>query len=268
MATMATLLSAVVLWYVLRGLSHWWTGARRVVGRLSPWTARLHAWVLSAPATFGYIAIFTASTLVQRTAPPKLIDLLTKLQSTSIHHLNRAPVLAMAESALWVADKGAGFSLYVVLFATVVAWAERRYGTPRIIVIAVTGHVLGTLLTVMVEKNAIDSGEAPSRLAFTTDVGVSYMMVAGCVAAVILMRGRWLVAGGAALCAGVLGPVIIAHSLWNLGHLFATLSGLAAALVALRFGPPRTPPDLAPLLARAATVQRAAEEPMPVRARQ
>lgn len=238
----------VVLWYALRGLARLWAPARELVGRCSPWTRRLHAWVLSAPATFGYIAVFAASTLVQRTAPPKLIDLLTRVQSTNIHHLNRAPVPALAESALWVADKGSGLGLYVAVFATVVAWAERRYGTPRIIMICLCGHVFGTLLTVLVEKRAISSGEAPRKLAFTTDVGVSYMMVAGVVAAVVLMHGWWRIAGTVALCVGVVGPVVVTHTLWDLGHLFATLCGLVAASASLLFVPPRRPPELVPCL--------------------
>ena len=49
------------------------------VDRLSPYTRWLHAWILSAPATFTYIAIFTAFTLVQQTTPPRLIDVLTRV---------------------------------------------------------------------------------------------------------------------------------------------------------------------------------------------
>lgn len=245
---MTVVLVCVVLWYVLRGMAVWWGWARRLVARWSPWTRRLHAWVLSAPATFGYIAVFSASTLVQRTAPPRLIDLLTRLQSTSIHHLNRAPVLAFAESALWVADKGTGLGFYLLVFATVVAWAERRYGTPRIIVICLCGHVFGTLLTVVVETAVIHSGQATARLASHTDVGVSYLMVAGVVAAVLLMHGWWRIAGVVGLAVGVVGPVLITHTLWDLGHLFATLCGLVAASLSLVAAPERTPPDLVPCL--------------------
>lgn len=245
---MTVVLVCVVLWYLLKGMARVWDWARHLVERWSPWTRRMHAWVLTAPATFGYIAVFSASTLVQRTAPPRLIDLLTRVQSTSIHHLNRAPVLAFAESALWVADKGTGLGFYLVVFATVVAWAERRYGTPRIVLICLCGHVFGTLLTVVVETAAIDSGRATERLAYTTDVGVSYILVAGVVAAVILMRGWWRIAGVVGLAAGVVAPAVFSHSLWDLGHLFATLCGLVAAALSLVVAPERTPPDLVPCL--------------------
>jgi hypothetical protein len=245
------LLVALILalaWYFLCWLSLLWSGARQAVDRLSPYTRWLHAWILSAPATFTYVAVFTAFTLVQRTTPPRLIDLLTRVNSTSLSRLRHAPLPVLADSALWVANRGAGLTLYVLVFVTVVAWAERRYGPPRIILICLSGHVLGTLLTALVELHAIESGRAPHRLAHTTDVGVSYMMVAGTVAAVLLMRGWWLVAGIAALAIGVVWPVISNHTIWALGHLLATLSGLLVAALCLFLGGVRPPRDLRPCL--------------------
>ncbi|MFC5183649.1 rhomboid-like protein [Actinomadura harenae] len=239
-------------WYALRALGLAWGPARRIVAACEPWTHRAHTWALSAPATFTYVAVFTASTLVQFSAPPKLIDLLTTLQSTNLRNLHRAPLRALLDSALWVADKGEGLAMYVVLFVTVVAWAERRYGTPRILLVWLSGHVLGSLLTALVETHALENGRAPARLAITTDVGVSYIMVAGCAAAVLLMRGRWLLFGIAGLLFGVVGPVFWNHSLWDLGHLFATTCGLAAAWALLQIAPARTPPDLRPCLPRPA----------------
>ncbi|WP_064743852.1 rhomboid-like protein [Actinomadura oligospora] len=246
------LVLVVTGWYALRALGLVWEPVRRVVAFCEPWTRRAHAWALSAPATFTYVAIFTASTLVQFSAPPKLIDLLTTLQSTNLANLHRAPLRALLDSALWVADNGEGLALYVALFVTVVAWGERRYGTPRILLVWLCGHVLGSLLTALVETHALENGRAPARLAVTTDVGVSYIMVAGCAAAVLLMRGRWLALGVAGLAVGVVGPVLWSHSLWDLGHLFAATCGLAAAWALLQIAPPRVPPDLLPCLPRPA----------------
>ncbi|GAA4229592.1 hypothetical protein FHR32_000104 [Streptosporangium album] len=240
--------AVVVAWYVLRGAARRWAWARQTVERLSPYTRGLHAWVLAAPATFAYIAIFTSSTLLQKTAPNALIDLLTAVQGTDLAHLGARPLTALADSALWVADKGSGLVLYVLVFASVVAWAETRYGTPRMIVIGLCGHVFGSLLTALVEWHAIKTGRAPLALALTTDVGVSYIMVAGCAAAVVVMRGRRRLAGAVALGAGVLLPLYVTRTLWDLGHLLATACGLAAALFSLAVAPPRVPPDLWPRL--------------------
>ncbi|RMI46942.1 hypothetical protein EBO15_04770 [Actinomadura harenae] len=49
---------------------------------------------------------------------------------------------------------------------------------------------------------------ASDALAITTDVGVSYIMVARCAAAVLLMRGRWLALGIAGLVFDVVGPIL------------------------------------------------------------
>ncbi|WP_308287389.1 rhomboid-like protein [Actinomadura parmotrematis] len=181
---------------------------------------------------------------MQFSAPPMLIELLTTLQSTNLRNLHEAPLQALLDSALWVADNGQGLSFYMVVFVTVVAWAERRYGTPRIVVVGLVGHVLGTLLTALVETRALQSGRAPARLAVTTDVGVSYIMVAACAAAVLVMRGRWLVVGVTALVLGVVGPLVWSRTLWDLGHVLATLCGLGAAWVLLRVAPLRVAPSL------------------------
>ncbi|WP_066375522.1 rhomboid-like protein [Herbidospora mongoliensis] len=231
-----------VVWYLLRGLSRWWGPAGRAVDFGRPYTRFVHRWALAAPATFTYIVVFSSSTLLQRTGPPDLIDVLTTMQSTNLVRLSASPLVVLADSALWVSDRGAFLAFYVFVYATVVAWGEQRYGTPRIILIGLCGHVLGSLLTALVEYHAITNGLAPARLAFTTDVGVSYIMVAGVAAAVILMRGRWRATGVIALAVGVGAPVVFTGTIWNLGHLLATMCGLAAAVICLRIAPPRTPP--------------------------
>ncbi len=241
--------AVIVAWYGLRLVSHWWGPARPLEYRLSRYTRRLHAWVISAPATFAYVAVFTASTLLQETAPPRLISLLVTLQSTNLERLRIAPLSVLADSALWVANRGAGLAFYVLVFVTVVAWAERRYGTPRMIVICASGHVFGSLLTAVVETHAIESGLAPYRLAVSTDVGVSYIMVAGCAATLVLMRGPWRLFAALALGGGTVIPALINHTLWDLGHLFALLCGLVTASLLLLIAEPRMPPDLDVFLA-------------------
>nr|WP_202511423.1 rhomboid-like protein [Streptomyces sp. SID3343] len=227
---------------MLRGLARRWEWARRWVAVISPWTARLHTWVLSAPITFTYMAIFTASTVVQRTSPPRLIDLLTKLNSTNLFRLGNDPIEALLTSAFWVADHGSGLLMYLIVFGTVVAWAERRYGSPRMLVIGASGHVFGSLLTAAIEKGAITAGRLPHKIAFATDVGVSYVEMGSCAAAVLIMTG-WIRLIGAVVMFCLVGlPVITDHTIWDVGHLLATLSSLAAAVLLRLLGPLRDPP--------------------------
>jgi hypothetical protein len=223
-------------WRLFRELALLWVPEER----LGPYPRRIHAWVLSAPATFTYVAIFSAFALVQETSPARIVELLTRLQSTSLRNLSMAPVTALVESAVWAADQGHGLVLYVTVFVTVVAWAERQYGTPRIILICAAGHVLGSGLTSQTDLWAIETGRAPASLALTIDVGVSYMMVAGCAGAVLLIRGWMLVVVGPALAIGILTAVVVSHPIWDLGHLLATVCGFCTAALTLAFSRLRT----------------------------
>ena len=233
--------AAALCWYLLKALGRRVPAVQRFVARLKPWTRRLHAWVLTAPATFCYIAVFTCFTLVQKTAPPRLIDIMTTVDSTNINQLRNSAPTVLATSAFWVADHGDGLDLYIAAFATVVAWAERRYGTPRLLVIAVSGHVLGSLLTEAVLQRAIHQGRAPAKLQYATDVGVSYMLVTAMAAAVLAMHGRARAAAAVVLLGILVTPMITSHTIWDLGHILAAACGLAAAALARLAGPLRTP---------------------------
>jgi hypothetical protein len=247
-------LAAFVGWYLLKA-GRRVPAVHRFVAWLTPWTGRLHTWVLSAPATFCYIAVFTCFSLVQKTAPPRLIDLMTTADSTNLHQLRTHTLSVLATSAFWMADHGNGLVLYIAGFATVVAWAERRYGTPRLAVIAVSGHVFGSLLTEALLRQAILHGRAPTKLVYATDVGVSYMLMAGMAGAVLAMRGRLRLIAGAILLAMLFTPMLTSHTIWDFGHIVAASCGLIAAVVCRLAGPLRTPKPLTPRSKAAVTTQ-------------
>jgi hypothetical protein len=249
-------LAVLIGWYLLKAIGRRVPVVHRLMARLTPWTGRLHRWVISAPATFCYIAVFSCFTLVQQTAPPRLIDIMTTIDSTNLTQLRSHTVSVLATSAFWLADHGNGLALYIVGFATVVAWAERRYGTPRLALIAVSGHVFGSVLTEALIGHAIDIGRAPARLANTTDVGVSYMLVAGAAAAVLALSGWLRLVAAAGLLGLLIEPMVTSHSVWNFGHAIAASCGLVVAVLCRLAGPLRTPE---PLLRREA----AAEIPQP-----
>jgi hypothetical protein len=226
-------------WYCARGLARRWRPARRVVDRLSPRTRALNRWVLGAPATFTYVAIFTASTIVQQSVPPRLIDVVTTLNSTNLRALSTRPVRVLVTSMLWVSDRGFGYAFYLAVFVTVVAWAEHRFGPARLIVCGLATHVIGSLLVAQVENHAIRTGSAPASLATTTDVGVSYVMVGGCAAAVVALRAPLRYAAGAVLLAAVLLPAVVTRTLWDLGHLLALSAAVPITLALKRVAPLR-----------------------------
>jgi hypothetical protein len=239
-----TVPAMVVGWYLLKAVGGRVPTVHGLVARLTPWTRGLHTWVLSAPATFCYIAVFTCFSLVQKTAPPRLIDIMTAVDSTNLYQLRNHTLSVLATSAFWVAGHGNGLALYIAGFATVVAWAERRYGTPRLVVIAASGHVFASLLTQAVLRHVINDGNAPAKLVYATDVGVSYMLVAGMAAAVLAMRG-WVRLMAVAILLGILlTPMITSHTIWDLGHVIAAACGLIAAALCRVAGPLRTPERL------------------------
>ncbi|MDQ1750435.1 MAG: hypothetical protein QOE71_1491 [Pseudonocardiales bacterium] len=150
-----------------------------------------------------------------------------------------------------MADHGDGLNLYIIGFATAVAWAERRYGTPRLVAIAASGHVLGSLLTEAILRHAINHGEAPRKLEYATNVGVGFMLVAGMAGAVLAMRGRARIAAAAILLGILLTPMITSHTIWDFGHILAATCGLIVAALCRLTGPLRTPGPLTPPVASA-----------------
>ncbi|MEK4722814.1 MULTISPECIES: rhomboid-like protein [Lactococcus] len=110
MIFLSTVLILCCLWYFFKFLAHFSPKIHDEVRKLSVYTQFLSKWLQSAPATFTYTAIFCAFTLVQRTAPQHLINILTNHSSTSIARVSDKPISTFFDSAFWVADNGAGSS--------------------------------------------------------------------------------------------------------------------------------------------------------------
>ncbi len=226
----------VTAWFAVRTL------ARRDVGfasslyrKIDPRAQALQTWISLAPATFVYMACWTATTIVVQGSPPQLIDALTKFNSTNIVGLVTAPIRSMVVSALLVAESGAGFLLYVLIYVLIVARLEHRLGSARTIVVWLTAHVGASALIVTIELIAIKMGVAKEKLAMTTDVGVSYVMVGSLGAYAFWVGRKWRPWYLGALAIGIVAPAIIFHTIWDIGHLVATIFGtLAGALFALR----------------------------------
>lgn len=224
----------LLAWLALKAL------ARRGHGvwlfqRLDPAVQTLRIWVMAAPAVFTYTAVWTVTTVLQQGAPEQLTDLLSRWHSTNIVGLASEPLRVLFSSAFVVADNGYGFVGYVVVYVMIAARLEHRVGAVRFLLVAAMAHVLASLVIVLVEDWAIRAGQAPAALKFTIDVGVSYVMV-GTVGAYLWLVGRkWLPWLALSLAVGVGLPMIISGTIWDLGHLLATLFGLLGGWVATRF---------------------------------
>lgn len=225
---------AALAWFALKGL------ARRgqLVGlydALDPRVQALRAWVARAPAVFTYIAIWTATSVVQQGQPERISDLVAILSSTNITNLLDEPLRVLVASALLVADHAIGFLFYVVVYALIAARLEHRIGSARWVAVAAASHVLGTLLTVQAERWGLARDVIPTSIVVSQDIGVSYVMV-GSLGAYLWLVGRpWRTPYTVALGLGILGPLLVWRTIWDLGHLLATLVGVAAGWVALRW---------------------------------
>lgn len=226
-----------VLWFVVRAAARrdvsW---AQRTYFRLDPYVQAAGQWFRSAPATFIYMAIWLATTILVQGSSVGLVDALTEMDSSNLAEVMRTPVRAILVSGLLVADRGAGLLAYVVVFVLIVARLEQRLGTPRTVIVWVSSHVLATLLVLLSEEWLIDTGVMRGTLATTLDVGVSYVMVGSLGAYMLLVSRRWRGWYYALLFIGIVGPVLIDRQVWDLGHLFATLIGLATGAILMRWG--------------------------------
>jgi hypothetical protein len=132
--------------------------------------------VISAPLTYSWLAALLVTTLVRR-------YLLTTRESrtvvvdgsTNIHHLLRDPLEALIDSLLWI--DGRHWTPYLVLFTLFLAPAEHWLGHLRWITVGLSAHVGATYVSEGLLDLAIDFHQAPHKLVYAEDIGVSYFLV-------------------------------------------------------------------------------------------
>ncbi len=202
-----------------------WPGtaaARRWWSRVRPWVV---AYGRGSPATFLYLFVLSVTTWVLLGLTGDVVESILREHSTNLDQLRTNPVRVLIRSAFWV--DGYLLLVWVVLFALVLAPAERWLGTVRWLLVFVAGHVGATLATAAGLWLAIRLKIAPTSLSDVIDVGVSYGFAA--LAAVFTYRlpppGRWLWAGG--LLAAACGAAIIGGTFSDFGHLAAVMIGFA-----------------------------------------
>ena len=248
----ALLVAVSVGWFVLVGL------ARRGHGvmlreRLDPAMSAIRAWLFRAPATSVYLAIITVTSVLQQTTADKDVQTAVEANSTNIRGMIEGPGRVLFGSAFLVAGLSVGYLLYVLGFLLVTARLEHRIGSARTLVVAVSSHVLATLVTVVVIWVGIHFGWLPAGTSVASDVGVSYVLV-GTMAGYILLastRGR-IVLVLVLITALVAVPVASGPTIWDLGHAAAAMTGLAVTAIALRAGGLRPALSWRELLARPA----------------
>ncbi|MFD9126739.1 rhomboid-like protein [Kitasatospora sp. NPDC059571] len=198
------------------------TAARGRVRRALAAAAR---WVRSAPGTYVWLLILAVTGFVVGHLHHAQLQQFLEMRSTNLDQLRTRPVHALVASAIWTEQ--AAFPFYVVMFTLFHAPAERWLGTRRWLTVALTAHVLATLISQGVVAWGVDSGRLPANMANTVDVGVSYALAG--VQGVLTYRfvRPWRQVYGGCLLVFYLVPLLVGHTFTDLGHFSSVLIGLA-----------------------------------------
>lgn len=199
----------------------------------APRVAAMRVWIARAPATFTYMAIWTATSIIMQGQPITISELVARYASTNLFNFRGEPFRTMVASSFLVAENGLFYLLYVVVFVAIVARLEHRIGAARWIAVAVASHVGGSLVILGLERVGIVSDVLPATIAVTEDIGVSYVMAGAMCAYAWLATWRWPYA--ALLVVGLVVPLAVVPGLGSAGHFIAGLLGLAVGRFVLRW---------------------------------
>ncbi|MCU1656740.1 MAG: hypothetical protein JWO57_1396 [Pseudonocardiales bacterium] len=177
----------------------------------------------ATPLASGLVIGLLVSAVLLDTNPAD-ITAVVAWASTNVHNLAHHPVAAMIASAFVVPGlSGAQIAIIAVAGAAL----ERRIGTARTVLVALSGQVLATLLT----EYGADLGAQlhlwTASSADRADVGVSYVMFSVLAAACLLLEGTARVLAIAAISTWVSIMFLMSPGMTSTGHLLSVAFGLA-----------------------------------------
>jgi len=189
------------------------------------------------PLATAMVVLLLAATLAFRLLFPDDLDDIVAWTSTNVRNLASHPVASMLASAFVVPS---GLVPELIMVAIGFAVLERSIGTLRTAAVALSGHIIATLLT---EYGAyLLAGGAADRF----DVGISYAMLAVLAAAAFRLRGRIRLLAVTAVGAAVLIPFALAPGMSTTGHLLAAALGPLTMRLLPRQAAPRSTPTPQP----------------------
>ena len=186
--------------------------------------------VAGAPATFAYLAVLCATTVVLTWMGHKASSGIILAASSNVRRLTVAPGQALFSSAFWLASGFKELVTWLVLFPIVLAPVERRLGTRRTVGTFAVGHIGATLLTQGVVAAAVWLRLAAHSWENVPDVGASYGFIAVAALLFALVPRRWRPVYAVALAAWIVAISHVTHADFTTGgHGVALLIGLVAA---------------------------------------
>ncbi len=186
---------------------------------------KVFTYIRNSPATFAYLVVLSITTWVLLGSSDRVARLLLLQDSTSLHQFRIDPIKVLIRSAFWA--PGYEFLAWAVLFAVILAPAEKWLGTRRLVTVFASGHVLATLGAATALWLSIRYGWSSKRLENTVDVGVSYGFAA--VAAIFTFRlpPKWRWWSASVLIAVAIAALLISQTFTDVGHLVALAIGFA-----------------------------------------
>jgi hypothetical protein len=188
------------------------------------WPAAAWRYVTSAPLTYVWLTVLPVTTLIQRFTAQRALHHLLVHDSTNIRHLTTDPLEVLFSSLLWI--DGRWWSPYLVLFTLFLAPAERWLGQIRWLTVGLTAHVVATYISEGLLYLAIQYHQAPQKLVYTRDIGVSYFMVGVIAVLAYHVPQPWRWGYLAILIAVFAVPLVIDANFTAIGHFSAIFVGL------------------------------------------
>lgn len=208
------------------------SGAARISGARFV-RRRLAEELRTAPVTYAYLAIVSATTVALATVGARLANRILLAQSTNLHHLAHDPVRVLVSSPLWLAGPSAAAAAAVGL-PLVLAPAERRLGSRRTIEIFALGHVGATLVTAAGLWVALRLDAVEREVVNARDVGASYGLIAVATASTATLAPQLRRRITTLFIAVLAAVLLISPEFTNAGHVVAALIGLGCRRIVAR----------------------------------
>jgi hypothetical protein len=169
------------------------------------------------PVAWGYLIAVVAAEITRTLLPRADQAAVLRWASTNVHNLHADPVGCLVASAFFPTES---LWAWPALIALALFGASHVLGNWRTVVVCVSGHVIGTLVSEGILDYRVAHGTLPGSARLIIDVGPSYIVVAAL--PVAILAGGWL-----ARSAAVLDLVLLAF----VGDIFSGLTRLSVPAV-------------------------------------
>lgn len=187
------------------------------------------------PVTYVYSLVLVVVTLLIAARGDAVRSRIVEHASTNLNNLLRGHVGTLFSSAFVLGDQSSAI-LILPLLVCVLALAERRLGSARLLRIFLAGHVGATILVAVGLWVAVVAEWLPSSIAFSEDVGVSYGAMALIGSFVTVLPTRWRPTWTICWLAVAAASVVMGRTFTNVGHLLAVAIGLVVGGYLIRSG--------------------------------